>query len=471
MKYLQSIRASHTDPKSLETLYRTACREGQEAEFRADLLAVREEFPHNVLYSAWHYRLLQPAGAEDAGASTATAFHGLDWKIALPVSLVAAVIFAALASPGTDLVRNTPLLALVGAPIGGALVIAFLTIAGRRSWAPAAAPLVVLLGLGLYALLMSVLVPRVTYRDLMMLHLPVVGWAAIGVTLLGLRSDAQSRAAFIIKSIETVVTAGLYVLAGGVLLGITTGMFRVLNVRVPDLAMRWLVAGGAGGILIWAVATVYDARVDVLAQRFEQGLGRLIPTLTRLLLPLMLLLLVVYLVVIPFNFMAPFQSRDVLIVYNALLFFVMALLIGVTPVREGDLSPAYHAILRRGVLALAALTVVISLYALAAVVYRTALGGLTINRLTIIGWNGINIAILALLIVESAAPRAGGLGPRRARCLPRGELRVRGVDRVSDRRDPNSVLVSEPYPSGCCGSTVYTMRKGAQGRDCATIQA
>ncbi len=126
-------------------------------------------------------------------------------------------------------------------------------------------PLVVLLGLGLYALLMSVLAPRVAYRDLMMLHLPVVGWAAIGVTLLGLRSDAQSRAAFIIKSVETVVTAGLYVLAGGVLLGITTGMFRVLNVRIPDLAMRWLVAGGAGGILIWAVATVYDARVEVLA--------------------------------------------------------------------------------------------------------------------------------------------------------------------------------------------------------------
>jgi hypothetical protein len=87
-------------------------------------------------------------------------------------------------------------------------------------------------------------------------------------------------------------------------------------------------------------------------------------------------------------------------VYNVLLFFVMALLIGVTPVREGDLSPAYHAILRRGVLALAALTVIISLYALAAVVYRTALGGLTVNRLTIIGWNGINIAILVLLIVE-----------------------------------------------------------------------
>ena len=42
----------------------------------------------------------------------------------------------------------------------------------------------------------------------------------------------------------------------------------------------------------------------------------------------------------------------------------------------------------------------VSLYALSAVVYRSVVGGITINRLTIIGWNSINIAILILLIVK-----------------------------------------------------------------------
>jgi len=103
--------------------------------------------------------------------------------------------------------------------------------------------------------------------------------------------------------------------------------------------------------------------------------------------------------VIPFNFMQPFRNRDILIVYNAMLFAVMGLLIGATPLEEHDL-PKYHGALRAGILTVASLTVLISLYALSATVYRTALGGFTLNRVTIIGWNTINIGILVLLIYK-----------------------------------------------------------------------
>jgi hypothetical protein len=44
--------------------------------------------------------------------------------------------------------------------------------------------------------------------------------------------------------------------------------------------------------------------------------------------------------------------------------------------------------------------VLVSLYALSATIYRTSLGGITVNRLTVIGWNSINIAILGLLIYK-----------------------------------------------------------------------
>ena len=40
------------------------------------------------------------------------------------------------------------------------------------------------------------------------------------------------------------------------------------------------------------------------------------------------------------------------------------------------------------------------MYALSATVYRTVDGGLTINRLTIIGWNTVNILILFWLIFK-----------------------------------------------------------------------
>jgi len=80
--------------------------------------------------------------------------------------------------------------------------------------------------------------------------------------------------------------------------------------------------------------------------------------LPSLLLPLTLIVLAIYLVAIPFYFSARLENRDVLIIYNLMLFAIVGLL---TP-----------------------------------------------NRLTVIGWNSINIGILGSLIVTQI--RAGREG-------------------------------------------------------------
>ena len=164
--------------------------------------------------------------------------------------------------------------------------------------------------------------------------------------------------------------------------------------------MRLLAAGGAGLIPVLAIASAYDPHVSPIEQDFKQGLSKLISTMMRLLLPLTLLVLIVNILFIPFNFMQPFRDRDVLIVYNVMLFAIMGLFIGAAPVQRDDLPPQHSNTLRKGILAVAILTVLISLYALSATVYRTIAGGITINRLTIIGWNSINIGILSILIYK-----------------------------------------------------------------------
>jgi hypothetical protein len=110
--------------------------------------------------------------------------------------------------------------------------------------------------------------------------------------------------------------------------------------------------------------------------------------------------LIVYLIFIPLNFMEPFNKREVLVVYNAMLFGIMGLLIGVAPVHERAIPPQYRSVLRNVILAVAILAVLISLYAMSATVHRTITDdlGLSMNRLTIIGWNVINIGVLSLLI-------------------------------------------------------------------------
>ena len=127
-------------------------------------------------------------------------------------------------------------------------------------------------------------------------------------------------------------------------------------------------------------------------------MSKFVATMMRLLLPLTLGVLVIYISVIPFNFLAPYRSRDVLIVYNLMLLAIVGLLLGATPIRGDVLSPGLQKWLRTGIIVVAILAVLVSIYALSATVFRTLEGILTPNRLTIIGWNSINIGILAWLI-------------------------------------------------------------------------
>ena len=199
---------------------------------------------------------------------------------------------------------------------------------------------------------------------------------------------------------------GLLVIAGGLFTSITVGLFGALNIDLPDLVLRLFVAGGGGLIPVVATAVIYNPTVPPAGQAFDEGLSKLVALLMRILLPLTLLVLLVYLFFIPSNFRAPFEDRDVLIIYNGMLFAVVALLVGATPVDLVDISPRLGRWIRLGIIAVAALALIVSLYALAAIVYRTALDWLTPNRLTFTGWNVINIGLLLLVLIRQALARA-----------------------------------------------------------------
>jgi hypothetical protein len=232
-----------------------------------------------------------------------------------------------------------------------------------------------------------------------MIQIPLLCWIGLGMAVMGFRSSMTNRFAFLTKSIEVMIAAGLYLIFGMAFGGITLGLFAALNLTLPDIIIRLAAAGGFGLIPILAVASMYDPHVSPEAQDFSQGLSKFIFTMMRLLLPLTLLVLIIYIFVIPFYFYGPFQNRDLLIVYNVMQFAIIGLLIGATPLKVDDLSQKMQIWLRRGIIAVTMLALLISLYALSAVIYRTAVDVITLNRTTIIGWNIINIAILGTLFV------------------------------------------------------------------------
>ncbi len=394
MKFTPEIQAAAQDPEQMELLYQRAVHLNQETEFRTDLQAENEKSPDNLLLSAWYTRF------EHQPLSKGRRY--INWGLAAVLGVITGLLLWSISDPKLVIIQNFPYIGLLWAPIATLPTLIFIAVISRKNYLFTAIAAVSLIAASVYILLISPGQSTSTGRDyltLMLIQLPLLCWISLGVAILRIGSPIADRFAFLIKSIEVMITAGIY-LAFSMAFGmITLGMFTALNITPSDIIMRLGIAGGFGLISIMAVATVYDPRSNPSAQDFSLGLSKFLFTILRLLLPLTMLVLVVYIFVIPFNFMAPFQQRELLIIYNVMQFAIVGLLIGVTPIKVDDLSQNLQTWLRRGILAVAILALAISLYALSAVAYRTALDGLTLNRLTILGWNVINIVILFAVII------------------------------------------------------------------------
>lgn len=402
------------DPEQLEQAYHAAVKAGQTDVFRQTIAARRAAAPDNQLYAAWYYRL-QYAAAQAKGTF-------VKWAWVLPLALMNGLLFWWLSDDARYAIRLEdirgatfetfiPTLVLLVGPLAALFVLAYLAAAGRRRWGVAAIIGAALVAAAAYVLLVY---PRLgtrpyqeQYLTLMVMHLPLLAWAGVGLFLSLNHRDAENRFAFLIKSLEVFIMGGLFAIAGGLFTGITFGLFAALGIEPPQLVMRLFIAGGGGLIPVVAVAVIYNAVEPPARQAFEEGLSKLVALLMRVLLPLTLLVLLVYLAFIPFNFREPFENRDVLIIYNGMLFAVIALLVGATPISLKDTPPGLTRWLRRGIIAVAALALVVSVYALAAIVYRTAMDRLTPNRLTFIGWNVVNIGLLILVLVYQARAKGG----------------------------------------------------------------
>jgi len=400
MNEYHPFSAETIDPESLEIAYHRARREGNLDSFVEAVAAHYAENPEDRLLAAWHVRLQYAAHEAQKRA--------IAWLWAVPLALLNGLLFWLLSDnrfvfhlPGLSY-GYPPWLAVYWMPIATVFILIYLSAAGKERWRSALG-----IGAGVMALAvyvqgifphMSLAMPMEQYLNLAAIHLPILGLAAIGLYLLKGQAQVADRFALLLKMLEAMILVGIFVAVGGIFVALTNGLFAALAISLPDIVIRLLVAGGGGLIPVLATAVVYDPANPPAGQPLEEGLGKVISLLLRLMLPLTLLVLLVYLIFIPLNFRAPFTHREVLITYNATLFAVMLLLLGVTPMRDAELPRNQQRWLRRGILAAVATTASVGLYALAAIGYRTWQGGFTPNRLAFIGWNIINLVLLFYLL-------------------------------------------------------------------------
>ncbi len=226
--------------------------------------------------------------------------------------------------------------------------------------------------------------PQGSTEILAALHLPIALWLPVGIAYAGGRwSDPAARMNFVRFSGELAIYYVLIALGGGMLTGLTVGLFSFIGVDAEWFAREWMLQCGAVGAFIVGAA---------LVELKKSVVENMAPVLTRVFAPMLAALLVALLGTMAWTGNALALERDVLIGFNLLLVLVLCLLIYALSARDSMAPPNwFDGVLLVLVLCALALNAVL----LAAMSARIVEYGSSANKLAALGENLILVINLA----------------------------------------------------------------------------
>jgi hypothetical protein len=180
---------------------------------------------------------------------------------------------------------------------------------------------------------------------------------------------------------------GLFLIAGGLLTGITIGLFSAIHMNIEQFYMEniAIIGGVAAPIIAFYLIRLYPTITNKIA-----------PVIAQVFSPLVLITLSIYLVSLIFSNSNVFQDRNLLLIFNVMLIAVMALI--VFSVSELDKSKKKN-INVLILFLLAFLAIIINSIAFIAIISR-ATEGLTPNR-TVVLISNILIFVNQILIARN----------------------------------------------------------------------
>ena len=182
------------------------------------------------------------------------------------------------------------------------------------------------------------------------------------------------------------VITTLIVIAGMILSGITVGLFSLIGFHIENFYFQNI------GIFALPAAPILGT---YLTQANPQLVGKVSPVIAKIFSPLVLVMLITYLVAMVYSGKDPYNDRDFLMVFNALLVGVMAVIFfSIAETSGTNKSRAEIWVL----FLLSLVTIVINGVALSAIIFRISEWGITPNRAAVLGGN---ILILVNLLLAS----------------------------------------------------------------------
>jgi len=184
---------------------------------------------------------------------------------------------------------------------------------------------------------------------------------------------------------ELFIMTGLLAIAGGILSGMTIGMFDIIGMKIEQFYMKNVAIIGIAVLPVIAawLIDLYPGITD-----------RIAPVIARIFTPLVLIAAVIYLVALSLSGISLSANRDFLLIFNIMLLCVMAIIVfSLSELDKSDVRKLNVILL----FLLAVVTLTIDLFALSAIITRLS-EGFTPNR-TVVLVSNILILVNLLLVL------------------------------------------------------------------------
>ncbi|HBE42562.1 MAG TPA: DUF4153 domain-containing protein [Bacteroidales bacterium] len=373
------IKENINDPEKLEQLYRD-----DQAVFESGFREIYPEIEKSTLSEYWKIRLHYGEVPERAAK-----------KVFLPdiIILISACLLAAFLIKIPDIFNVSLTDFMFYEKNAGIIVFLGLTIyvvAAERLFDLKKVSLILItfLLLTIYVNLLPSVTDNATI-NLVYIHLPLLLWCIYGLVFIDFNlKDKIKRIEYIRYNGDLAILMAIIVIAGGILTGITIGLFEAIGIGIENFYMNNVVIAGAVSVPI--VATFIIKNYPALTNKIA-------PVIAGIFSPLVLLTAVIYLIALAFSGKDPYSDREFLLIFNIMLLGVMAVIVFSISETSVFKKQRFNELI---LFILSIITVIIDLIALSAIFYRLSTYGITPNRLAVLGSNVLISGNLILLVID-----------------------------------------------------------------------
>lgn len=367
------ILAHLNDPRQLEKMYRT-----NKLHFKREFSTLYPELKGNTLADFWNERLNYESDEIKWGT-------GRELLLVIIASLLAGVI--------AKLPALLPISEEFFYPRNIGFII-FPALMAYFAWKSklSTGKIVFIAGTTLAGLIFINSLPDVEKSDTLILsciHLLLFLWSVLGFAFVGgWQNNDEKRLGFLRYNGDLVVITTLILIAGAILTGITIGLFQLIGFNIEEFYFQNIVVFGLPAA---PIVGTYLIRTN------PQLVGKVSPVIAKIFSPLVLVMLVIYLVAMVYSGKDPYNDREFLLLFNALLIGVMAIIFfSVAEASKTTKSRAEIGIL----FLLSVVTVIVNGIALSAILFRISEWGITPNRAAVLGGNVLILINLLLVTAQ-----------------------------------------------------------------------